>query len=68
MSDEPATSRVPLRPTTYQELKDFRSGLDETFDSAILMLLRSVRRPGEDPFSAGRRLQAELERIQKPKN
>jgi hypothetical protein len=59
-NEEGATARVPVKPSTQQRLKDFRNGLDVSFDEAILILLDTAMRKGENEFEAGRRLQKEI--------
>jgi predicted CopG family antitoxin len=61
--NEKASNRISVTPTAHDELRDFRSGLNDSFSEAILLLLKLTRRKGEDNFSAGRRLREELEKV-----
>lgn len=62
VESEAASSRVPVTPATHQQLKEFRNGLDASFDEAIALLLRLAAQ-GEDVYTAGRRLRDELQNM-----
>lgn len=59
-NEQIASSRVPVTPDTHEALREFRSGLNVSFDEAITLLLQLSRLPGEDNFAAGKRLREQL--------
>lgn len=54
------TSRVSVTEETRDRLKDFASGLGETYEVAINFLLDGVSEPGESPIAAGYRLREQI--------
>lgn len=59
-TNETATKRIAVTPTTFENVKDFTNGLSVTYDEALDFLLRSVMQPDEDALMAGRRLRSEF--------
>lgn len=64
MATENATNRIPVTPSIHERLKEFRSGLNVSFDEAIELLLHLARREDEGDFEAGKRLRERLNEIQ----
>lgn len=56
-----ATNRIAVTPHTHECLKDFKNGLDVSFDEAIMLLLKLTTNADEDFYTAGRRLRKEIE-------
>ena len=63
MADELATSRLPITPTNHERIKEFRNGLGSDFDQTIELLLSLAKQPGEDEYSAGKRLKPLLKKL-----
>lgn len=60
-----STSRIPLKPSTHDEIREFRNGLKaESYDEAILLLLYLVK-GDEDTYLAGKNLREKLEDFRK---
>lgn len=64
MSDERANSRLPITPANHERMKEFKNGLGSDFDQAIRLLLSLAVKPGEDEYSAGKRLKSTLRKLQ----
>lgn len=62
-TDSAATSRIAVTPATHEQLKEFRNGLNSSFDDAILLMLKLLIDDGEDPYLAGRRLREKLNQL-----
>lgn len=65
MSDEKASGRLPITPTNHERIKEFRNGLGSDFDQAVELLLSLALKPGEDEYSAGKRLKPQLKKLKK---
>jgi hypothetical protein len=59
---EHATSRIAVKPSVFNDLRDFSNGLRATYDDTLEFLLRSLQHPGETPFEAGQRLREQFQR------
>jgi hypothetical protein len=65
MDDNIASSRIPLKPSTHDRLREFRNGLKaESFDEAISLLLDIVVE-NDDEYMVGKRLRERLQETRK---
>lgn len=65
MDDNIASSRIPLKPSTHDRLREFRNGLKaESFDEAITLLLDIVVE-NDDEYMVGKRLRERLQETRK---
>jgi hypothetical protein len=55
-----ANDRVPVTRATHEELKEFRNGLDATFDEAILFLVHLAKGKEEDTYVAAKKLRKQF--------
>lgn len=60
MGGRMVNSRIPVTEETRDELREFVNGLGTTYDDAILFLLDTVKKEGEDALLAGHRLRKEF--------
>lgn len=61
-NNETATKRIAVRPSIFQEVRDFSNGMEGNYSDVLEFVFRSLQHPGETPFEAGRRLSAEFKR------
>ncbi len=60
-----ASSRIPLKPSTHDRLREFRNGLKaESFDEAISLLL-DIAVGDDDEYMVGKRLRDRLQETRK---
>jgi hypothetical protein len=62
-----ASSRVPVTPSTHEELKEFRNGLDASFDEAILFLLH-LAKGNDDTYLAGKQMRKQFKEFKNSQN
>lgn len=67
-NDNIANDRVPVKRVTHEELKEFRNGLDASFDETILFMLHVLKGNEEDTYAAGKKLRARFKEFKKSLN
>lgn len=61
-SNETATKRLAVRPSIFEDMRDFSSGMDGNYSEVLEFMLRSFQKPNETAFEAGRRLREKFQK------
>lgn len=56
MSNETATKRIPVKPSTFRDLKILSALLGVTHDECVELLIKEAMGPGDDIVALGKRM------------
>lgn len=55
MDNETATKRIPVKPSTFEDFRDFCRGLNMEYSDCLQFIFQQLVKEGESPIEAGLR-------------